>query len=383
MTLALTLLAFGLTALAIHLASLAIVALRVIRAQRRLVDTGTRPAVMPAVTIVRPVSQTDTYLEDTLESTFTLDWMNVEILFCAAHESDPAVPTVRRLLAKYPGSNARLLIGTADISRNPKLNNCVKGWHAAAHDFVAVVDSNVLLPADYLHQMLGVWDEGCGMVSAPPVGYAPGNYWAVVECSFLNSHQARWQLIADELGSAFAQGKNLMFRKSILDPLGGIAALAIEPAEDAAATRILRQAGYHVRLSSMPFSQPLGIRSFKQLWSRQVRWAKLRHATFPAWYYPEILSGSALPLLVVTFGLWSIGVNPLAGFTMVASIWVGAETALSRWTGWHTCFRTPFAILTRDVLIPIIWFAGLTGKEFEWQGHRMSAKREDTPAAIR
>ena len=240
----------------------------------------------------------------------------------------------------------------------------------------------MLLPPDYVQQMLSVWDEECGMVSAPPVGTAPSNYWAIVECAFLNTHQARWQLIADELGSAFALGKNLMFRKSILDPLGGIAALAVEPAEDAAATRVLRQAGYHVRLSWLPFSQPLGSRSFSQLWSRQVRWAKLRHATFPVWYYPEILAGSMLPLLAAISGCGAIGINPLVGAIAMAALWFGSEFALCRLTGWHCCARMPLAILTRDILIPVIWIAGLTGKDFEWQGHRTSARREDTPATI-
>ncbi len=374
------LLTFAAIALTIHLASLVIVARRA--ARHRRIATEVPLVGLPSVTIIRPVSQADAYLYETLETTFTLTWKNTEILFCAAHESDPAVPVVRQLLARHPESNARLLIGTAHISANPKLNNCVKGWHVATHDFVALIDSNVLLPPDYVDQMLDAWDEGCGMVSSPPVGASPGNYWAIVECAFLNTHQARWQLIADELGCAFAQGKNLMFRKSVLDPLGGIAALAVEPAEDAAATRVLRRAGYHVRLSHLPFSQPLGTRSFRQLWSRQVRWAKLRHATFPIWYYPEVLAGNTFPLLAAALGCWAIGTNPLVGVIIMAALWFGSEVALCRWIGWHFSARTPFAIITRDILIPVIWIAGLTGKDFEWQGHQMSARREDTPATI-
>ena len=380
MTIDSILLSIAALAIAIHLASIVIVARRA--RSGRLAEAEAAPIDSCPVTIIRPVSQADPYLLDTLESTFALAWKNTEIIFCAAHESDPAVPVVRQLLARHTVRNARLMIGNADMGPNPKLNNCVKGWHAAAHDLVALVDSNVLLPPDYVQQMLRAWDEDCGMVSAPPVGAAPGNYWAVVECAFLNTHQARWQLVADELGSGFAQGKNLMFRKSILDPLGGIAALAIEPAEDAAATRVLRQAGYHVRLSRLPFSQPLGSRSFRQLWSRQVRWAKLRHATFPVWYYPEILAGSMPPLLAAVSGSSAIGINPLAGAIFMAALWFGSEIALCRRTGWHLCARTPLAILTRDILIPVIWIAGLTGKEFEWQGHRMRAQRDDTPATI-
>ena len=97
---------------------------------------------------------------------------------------------------------------------------------AARTDVVAFVDSNVLLPRDYLKVMMACWDEETGMISVPAVGAAPGSFWAETECAILNTHQARWQLVADTCGMGFAQGKNLMFRKSVLDPLGGIAVLA-------------------------------------------------------------------------------------------------------------------------------------------------------------
>ena len=215
MILAVLLLCFSTVAFALHLAS----CLSVARRGGKLVPYTDD---LPAVTIVRPISQADAYLRETLESTFRVAGPDAEILFCAARESDSAVPAARALIAKYPQRAARLLIGDAPISQNPKLNNCVKGWHAASHDLVVFVDSNVMLPADYLARMLAVWDDGCGMVTAPPVGGSPESFWATVECAFLNTHQARWQLFADDLGMGFAQGKNLMFRKSILDPLGGI-----------------------------------------------------------------------------------------------------------------------------------------------------------------
>ncbi len=38
---------------------------------------------------------------------------------------------MRRLIAAHPEVPARLLVGSDHISSNPKLNNIVKGWHAA------------------------------------------------------------------------------------------------------------------------------------------------------------------------------------------------------------------------------------------------------------
>ena len=74
---------------------------------------------------------------------------DLEVIFCAAREDDPAVGIVRRVIDEHPGVDARLLIGDERVSGNPKLNNLVKGWAAARHPWIVMIDSNVLLPRGY------------------------------------------------------------------------------------------------------------------------------------------------------------------------------------------------------------------------------------------
>ena len=92
----------------------------------------------------------------------------------------------------------------------------------------------------------------------------------------------RWQYVADALGIGFAQGKTMLWRRDILENRGGIRALGSELAEDAAATKVIRSRGLRVRLVDTPFEQPLGRRSLREVWSRQVRWARLRRSDLPA-----------------------------------------------------------------------------------------------------
>src|SRR5262245_56559792 len=92
----------------------------------------------PAVTIIRPVCGVDCHEEETLRSTFALDYPRLEILFCCASRADPVVPVIERLIGRHPHVPARLLIGEERICENPKLNNVVKGWRAAAHAWIAI-----------------------------------------------------------------------------------------------------------------------------------------------------------------------------------------------------------------------------------------------------
>ena len=107
---------------------------------------------------------------------------------------------------------------------------------------------------------------------------------------------ARWQLAADAVGFGFAQGKSMLWRRDMLGRAGGIRALGIEIAEDAAATKVVRSAGRRVSLVDRPFEQPLGERDPRQVMDRQLRWARLRRATFPLCYTPEVLTGSLAPM---------------------------------------------------------------------------------------
>lgn len=354
----------------VHLLSAALTAWRVCRP--RIVGPIDRAG--DRVALLRPVCGLDSNDPATLGSTFALDpHPALEVVFCAARETDAAVPLVRGLIAGYPQVRARLLVGDDRPTANPKLNNLVKGWTATTSDWVIMADSNVLLPPDYVAELLGTFRRDTGLVCSPPAGSAPEGLAAEIECAFLNTYQARFQLAADTLGFGFAQGKTMLWRRELLDRAGGIAALGCEAAEDAAATKIVRASGRPVRLVDRPYLQPLGRRTFADIWRRQVRWARLRRATFPLFYMPEILAGGAAPLAAVALAAPGLALDPLAAAAGLAAVWYGTEALLAKVAGWHLSAWSPLAFLLRDLMLPLIWIEGLAGNTFVWRGNEMTA----------
>ena len=368
MTLALwTAVAGGSFAIIIHLVTISIAVVRCRRPCSRLLP----PPDAPPVTIIRPACGIDNFVEMTLRSTFALDYPHYEILFCVASDRDPVVPIIRSLVAANPDVQAALLIGDERISANPKLNNMLKGWRAAAHDLVVVADSNLQLPADYIQRLLATWRTDTGMVSAPPVGSRPEGFWAEIECAFLNAYQLRWQYTADSLGYGFAQGKTLFYRRHEVEAAGGLRALAAESAEDAASTKLIRATGGRVRLVDAPFEQPLGFRARSEVWDRQVRWARLRRDSFPALYSLDIAAGPVLPLaaaIVLAIATGHSVTAVIAGFLL---LWYGAEILLAAIAGWHLPLSCPVHAIVRDVLLPWLWIEGWRGRKFVWRGTEM------------
>jgi ceramide glucosyltransferase len=336
---------------------------------------GRRPGVVNdgvPVSILRPVCGIENFIEETLRSTFHLDHPNYEIVFCVADADDPVIPTVHALIAAYPHIEAKLLIGNSTVSRNPKLNNLIKGWHGSRHDWVMMIDSNVLMPKDHVRRMLLAWRQDTGLVCSPPIGSAPANLWAELECAFLNTYQARWQSFADSIGLGFAQGKSMLWRRDLLDGAGGIEALASEIAEDAAATKIVRARGLRVRLVSEPFAQPLGVRPLADVWRRQVRWARLRRETFRLYFVPELFVGAVPPLAMAAVAATAAG-WPIAGtLAPLVAVWYGAEVALAYAAGWQLSWRSVVLWMLRDALLPVLWIAAWIGNDFEWRGNAMT-----------
>jgi ceramide glucosyltransferase len=368
-----TLLALSLCALItlINLASLAIAAGRI--GARR--GASSFPAGAP-VSLVRPVCGLEAFSEEMLARGFRLDYPGYELIFCAADAADPILPLLRRLIAAHPDVPARLIVGDEPISDNPKLNNCVRGWEAARHDWIVLADSNVLMPPDYLQRLQAAWRPETGLVCSTPIGARPEGFPAEVECAFLNTLQARWQYAGEALGLGFAQGKSMLWHRPFLEAQGGIRALAAEIAEDAAATKLVRRAGRRVHLVGTPFEQPLGRRSLAEVWSRQLRWARLRRVTFPLFFAPEIGTGPLLP-----FGLAGLAAGtPLAaaGLITLALAWYGAEYALAARAGWHRSPRLLLAFLVRDALLPAIWAGAWLRSAIVWRGNAMTIRPKET-----
>ena len=310
----------------------------------------------------------------------SLDYPEYEIVFCLADAADPIAPLVRGSSPPIREIPARLLVGDDRVSGNPKLNNVVKGWHAARHDWIVIADSNVLMPQDYLRRLMSRWRSDTGIVCSPPIGSRPVGFAAELECAFLNTYQARWQYAGERVGYGFAQGKTMLWRRDVLDDGGGIEALGDEIAEDAASTKLVHRAGLRAHLVDRPFAQPLGARKYRDVWKRQLRWARLRRATFAVYFAPEIFTTSLFTMVAAALAAPQLGLHPVTGLMLAASIWYGTEALLAAVAGWPLVWRSPLAWIARDLLLPWLWVQGWTGDQFEWRGNPMTVGEEELAA---
>lgn len=339
------------------------------RLQRRTVNAS-ELAAPPFVSIIVPVAEVDARTSRCLETAFGITAPRFELLFCVPSDDHPAIEIIEKLMSAHPDVAARLLMGRDLFTFNPKLDNMDKAWPETRHaDWIIIADANITMPPDLVQQLFGVWREDTGLACSPPIGTEARTFGSDVECAFLNTFQARLLYAADALDLAFAHGKSMLLRRSLLDAERGLRSLAFEVAEDSAATKLVRARGLRVRLVDRPFAQPMGRRPMAEVWHRQLRWAQLRRQSFPLIYASEILSTSLVPVVAAMVFAAELGSSPILAGAASLAVWLAVEVALALWLRWPMRKTYPLACICRDLMATAIWPLAWFRNHYQWHGN--------------
>ena len=298
-----------------------------------------------------------------------------EILICVTSENDEAVGAVRAVWPQAP-----ILVGSDDTF-NPKLNNVRKGFEAASRPVVMLCDAGIAVSEPDLAAAAALLSERVGLVLALKVGTRPGNFAGAMECAYINGHQARFLLAADRLGMPVASGGVTILSRDVLQRVGGHRGFLNYLADDYSIVRTVRdQAGLTTWLANVTPGMPVGRRSWRDVWRRQVRWGSTRLKLSPevralvllepviGWLVSGIALGGALAA-AGTAPAWIV--VALLGHSVA---WLAAESwFLSRYVlpGGPRAWA---AALARELLVPWLAVEAWRGRNrIDWRGTDLAA----------
>ncbi len=289
-----------------------------------------------------------------------------EILICVATADDGAVAPLRALWTDAP-----LLVGS-DTTFNPKMNNVRKGLEAATRPVVALCDAGIVVTATELSRAAAPLGERVGLVLALKAAQAPGNFSAELECSYINGHQARFLFAADRLGIAVASGGVTLMSHATLQRIGNFRGFNRWIADDYSVTRSVRELGLETRLGDVMMRLPVGVRDWRTVWRRQVRWARTR-LRLPVWPLVlwEPMIGWLLSGLAGIAALLLVGASAsvvAAGVLLHTLAWLAGEKWFMSGRGLSFGPCAAAAALVREILAPILMLAALSGRSIDWRG---------------
>ena len=341
-------------------------------AQRQLV---VRPGFTPPLTLLKPLHGADPGLESYLETFFTQDYPDYEILFCARSPQDAGLEIARRVAARHPHIPAQFLsTGGQPDCINAKVASLELMEIHAAHDILVISDSDVRVSADYLRAVaLPFADERVGGMCCLYRGVAAeGGLWARLEAVGMSVEMSSGVLIARMMeGMQFTLGPTMAFQRETIRRMGGFKVTADYCADDFILGNETHKLGQRVVLSHLAIDHMVLHSGFVGSLKHQVRWMKSTRFSRPKGHFGTALTFS-MPFGMLALAACAALGHPVWGLALFGFA-VSTRLALSVAVGRLVVGDSSWPALLllypiRDLMGFCFWAASYWGRRVLWRG---------------
>ena len=338
----------------------------------------------PAITLLKPLKGCDATTAESLQSWFHQNYPGqIQILFGVADASDPVCTIVRELIEKNPGGDAQLVVCAESLGANGKVSTLIQLERLAKHPLILVSDADVRVPPDFLANIVApLRDPKTGLVNcfyrlANPATTAMRCEAVAINADFWSQVLQAATLKAPD----FALGAAMLARRTLLEEIGGFAALADCLADDYQLGHRIAQRGHRIALCPVVVECWDAPMNWGDVWKHQLRWARTIRVCRPAPYFFSILSNATLwPLLwlVTSLVLSKTLCFPLIALAYLSIRIVFAQNLQRRFTPGDNNLAPPWLVPVKDLLAAAVWAGAFLGNTVEWRGRRMKLRRDGT-----
>jgi len=339
----------------------------------------------PAITVLKPLKGLDNNIIGSLRSWLTQDYPTpIQVLFGVASPDDPACAIVRQLLQEHPNADAALVICPESLGVNGKVSSLIQLQRGAKHDLIIVSDADVLVPSDFLLNVVApLRDTEVGLVNCFYRLANPATLALRWEAVAINADFWSQVLQGASLEPLdFALGAVMVTRRAQLEKIGGFEALADYLADDfQLGNRIVRVAGKRIAICPVVvdcLSPPMG---WHEVWEHQLRWARTIRACKPLPYAASILGNAMLwPMLLLAVQPVKWSLILFAGALLIRM--VTAQNLQKRLGPVPGQGRYWWLVPVKDVLQFALWIGAFAGGDIIWRGKRYRLQRDGRLAPL-
>jgi ceramide glucosyltransferase len=321
------------------------------------------------VTLLKACAGADEALEECLSSYFAIEHPRVQILLGVADESDPAVAIIRRVIARNPHVDARLVIVSRQTHASPKINTLAALEAQARYDVLWMSDSNTAVEPDALAPMLSALArEGVGGVVSVVASVEEASYGAALDNLAVNAWVTFGAVAMLSARGVYAgAGKSILLRRTTLHRAGGWGPMGRSFADDTVLFAGIAELGLSVVAAPRIIRCPNANSTVGTFWRRHSRWSQIRLALAPHSLASELLCSPFFMALA------AVALDPsLAGLALLA-LCAAAQMAGDSWISCALRGRwIPLALLPAALLRPLAMAAlhtrALFTRKTVWRG---------------
>lgn len=329
----------------------------------------------PPVTILKPLHGDEPLLEAALRSFCEQDYPGFQIVFGVQRQNDQAISVVRSLQRDYPERDLELVIDATPHGTNRKIANLINMYPQAKHDILVMSDSDIHVRPGYLRDVVHALGEtNVGLVTTIYAGLAASRSWVrqFAACQINHSFMPG-VMMSRLLGRQDCLGATMALRRSTLEQVGGLPALADHVADDAVLGQLVRALGQTIAIAPCMTWTTVAEPSARDMIDHELRWGRTVKNVEPVGYG---LSAIQLPLFWASVTLlccwparWA-----LMFFLAVWGIRCLAALAVDRLVGQFS----PVVYLLfplREWLSAAIMVGSARGQKVEWRGQTLHISR--------
>ncbi|MDB6041945.1 MAG: hypothetical protein JWM63_496 [Gammaproteobacteria bacterium] len=348
------------------LALVAVIAWRI----RRTVKT---PSKLPPVTVLKPLCGAEPGLYENLRSFCQQDYPEYQIVFGVRDPADPALRVVERLVAELPSVPIVVVIDSQQHGNNRKISSLVNMLSRARHDVLAISDSDAFVGPDYLRTVTAsLLDPKVGLVTCVYRGMPTTQVWSRLGAMYVNEWYIPSVLLAWLFGhESYVSGQTMCLRRSTLQAIGGLRAIADHLADDYRLGELVRGLGLRIALSPYLLRAEHHEPTLALLTRHELRWMRTLRVLRPRSFRLIFLTFS-LPL--ATFGL---ALTAVAEPSLRLAAWALFQTTVVARLALHFAHRLRgerplladlWLVPARDVLICWVWWRSFFTSRLTWRG---------------
>jgi ceramide glucosyltransferase len=325
----------------------------------------------PPVTVLKPLRGLDHEAYRNFASFCRQDYPEFQIVFGADDADEPALEVARAIARDFPHVDVSIVVSQQTPAANPKIGNLAGMFSAAKHSVLLISDSDIRVGPLHLRTMVQpLSDRRVGVVTCLYRSHAHG-FAGQLDALSLSTEFQPSVLVARQLeGITFAMGSGICIRRSVLEEIGGFAAIADYLADDYFLGNLPTRAGHVVELANHVVEHRLDTESLTGLIHHQSRWNRGTRAARP-WGYAGLLFTHGVPAALLlplaaegAPAAWALSVMTLAARLTMA--WYVAVRGLRDPVARRTLWLVPL----RDLLGFALWIGAYLGTTIVWRGQR-------------
>ena len=340
-------------------------------------------AFHPAVSILRPICGIDSKTYQNLASFCQQEYPEYQIIFGVQDPQDPSMEVVRQLIKDFANLDIQVTASLYTLGANRKVSNLAHAVTKAKYDILLLADSDVRVEPDYLRRVIQpLSDPAVGVVTCLYRSIAQG-WVTTIEALSTPTEFLPGVLVSTALeGIKFAMGQTIVIRRSVLEEIGGFAAIADYLADDFQLGFLPTQAGYKVVLSDYLIDHVMPQSAIAVSIHRQTRWLVGIRASRPWGYIGLIFTHGTVTSLLF---LLATGGSVL-GWSVLSVAWV-MRLAMAWFVGIR-CLGDPVAqklfwlVPLRDGISFVLWGYSLIGNTVEWRDRQFRLTRSGKLIAL-